>query len=139
MKEQIEKLEVQLQELKKVYEIEQRIRYELSEHKHFDKGQIVTNGKKIGIVEWTSNQSCDCAYEKGYMGLQLITENRGFLCFAKRDEWEVVDDNYYLQTHKIEIELTGLEIEEIKYSLGGRNINPNKSKSKILDYFNTIH
>lgn len=139
MKEQIEKLEAQLKELKEVYEKEQRIKYESQIHVHFDEGDIVTNGKDIGIVGWTENKVCNCPYESGYMGVSLITGSRGFLGFTKRDEWKKVDDEYFRSTFNIELALTGLEIEDLKYYIGSRNVNPNQSKTKLLDILDSIH
>lgn len=137
MKEQIEKLEAQLKELKEVYENEQKIKYESQSHKHFEKGDIVTNGKDVVVVEWTENSAIGMPYEKGYMGGSIINGNRGFGSF-KRDEFELVNDSYYRNEHKLEMSFTGLEIEEIKYSLGWRNCNPNKSKIKILDLLEAV-
>ena len=45
---------------------------------------------------------------------------------------------YYKKEHHISITLTGLEIEEVKHSLGWRNMNPNKSKSKLLDCLDAV-
>ena len=137
MKEQIEKLEAQLKELKEVYENEQRVNYETQPHKHFEKGDIVTNGNMVVVVEWTENKAINCEYEKGYFGGSIINGNRGFSSF-KRDEYEIVTDEYYKKEHEISIKLTGLEIEEIKYSLGHRNCNSNKSKSKMLDCLDAV-
>ena len=137
MKEQIEKLEAQLKELKAVYENEQKIKYENSEHKHFEKGDIVTNGDRIVIVEWTENKGIGCEYEKGYFGGSIINGRRGFGTF-KRDEFELVTDEYYRKKHHISITLTGIEIEEVKYYLGWRNVNPNKSKTKMLDCLDAV-
>lgn len=97
MKEQIEKLEAQLKELKEVYENEQKTKYESQPHKHFEKGDIVTDGNQIVIVEWTENNACGMPYEKGYMGGSIINGNRGFGSF-KRDNFEVVSDAYYKST-----------------------------------------
>ena len=138
MKEQIQKLEAQLKELKDVYEAEQKTKYENQPHKHFEKGDIVSNGKDIVIVEWTENNACGMPYEKGYMGGSIINGNRGFGSF-KRDEFEIINDPYYKSNHTLTFSLTGLEIEEIKYSLGWRNCNPNKSKSKMLDLLEAVH
>jgi len=137
MKKQIEKLEAQLKELKEVYENEQRAKYEASEHKHFEKGDIVTNGDRIVVVEWTENKGIGIEFEKGYFGGSIINGNRGFGIF-KRDVFSIVTDDYYTKEHQITIALTGLEIEEVKYSLGGRNCNPNKSKTKMLDCLDAI-
>lgn len=139
MKQEIQELENQLKKLKDAYELEQKTVYESKQHKHFDEGDIVTNGKDIGIVGWTENKGCNCPYDKGYMGISLITGSRGFMAFAKRDEFELVTDDYYTKQHKIEFELSGLEIEELKHTLGWRNLNPNKTKSKMLDLLETFH
>jgi hypothetical protein len=138
MKEQIEKLEAQLKELREVYENEQQIKYENQEHRHFEKGDVVTDGNYICVVEWTENKGIDKPYEKGYMGASIINGSRGFGTF-KRDLFNKVEDPYYLSSHKIEIELTGIEIEEVKYSLGWRNMNTNKSKTKMLDVLDAAH
>lgn len=137
MKQEIQELENQLEKLKKAYEIEQQISYEKQLHKHFDEGDIVTNGKDVGIVGWTENVGCDFPYNKGYAGISLISGNRGFGTY-KRDEWDLVKDDFYTTSHKIEIDLTGLEIEDLKYVLGSRNVNPNKTKSKLLDLLDSI-
>ena len=94
MKEQILKLEAELKALKDVYEYEQKKMYENSKHKHFEKGDIVTNGDKIVIVEWTENKGIGCDYEKGYFGGSIINGRRSFGTF-KRDEFEIVADEYY--------------------------------------------
>lgn len=137
MREQIEKLEAQLKELKSVYETEQKTKYELSQHKHFDFGDIVTNGTTIVVVEWTENKVIGCEYEKGYFGGSIINGSRGFAIF-KRDEFEIMLDNYFKKEHQVTITLTGLEIEDIKYSLGYRNCNPNKAKTKLLDCLDAV-
>lgn len=137
MKQQIEKLEARLKELKEVYENEQKIKYESQSHKHFEKGDIVTNGDRIVVVEWTENKGIGCEYEKGYFGGSIINGNRGFSTF-KRDEFSIVTDIYFTKQHEISINLTGLEIEEIKYPLGWRNCNPNKSKTKMLDCLDAV-
>ena len=72
------------------------------------------------------------------MGISIINGSRGFLACAKRDEYDIVNDLYYTQNHSINIQLTGLEIEELKYTLGYRNMNPNITKSKILDVLDSI-
>ena len=138
MKEEIKKLEENLKELKKAYEQKQKEDYENKKHKNFKKGDLVTNGAETGIVGWTENKACDCPKEKGYMGISLITGSRGFKAFAKRDEYTLVKDKYYDKIHKVKIELTGIEIEELKYTLGYRNCNSNKVKSRMLDYLDTL-
>jgi hypothetical protein len=132
MKEQIKKLEDQLKELKQAYTDEQKIQYESSKHKHFEKGDVVTDGSDILIVEWTENNAIEISYDKGYMGCSRINKRRGF-CTFKRDEFSLVEGDYYSKPHLFEIILTGFQIEDIKYCLGERNVNPNKTKTKFLD------
>ena len=139
MKEQIQELENQVKKLKEAYEIEEKSSYENKPHKHFDEGDIVTNGSYIGIVGWTENLGIGLSYDKGYMGISIINGNRGFFGGAKRDEYELVSDLYYTQNHSINIQLTGLEIEELIYTLGYRKMNPNKTKSKLRDLLESVH
>lgn len=117
IKQQIDELELALKRLKSSYEEEEKEAYEKQEHKHFKEGDIVRKGQEVGIVGWTENKSCDCPYEAGYMGVNLITGSRGFSAFQKRDEWELVEDTYYRDVHKLEIELTGVELEDIIFAL----------------------
>lgn len=135
---EIKALEKSLDALKKAYEKEQLKEYEEKEHKHFNDGDLVVSGEVIGVVEWSENIAIGCNYSKGYMGVNLQSGNRGF-AVLKRDEFELVTDGYYKKIHAIVIELTGLEIEELKYTLGWRNCNPNKTKSKVLDILDSIH
>ena len=136
MEQIIKKLEDQIAELKKAYKQKQTEAYENSSHKWFNVGDWVTDGKHIGIVGWTENEACNCPRDKGYMGVDLKNGSLGFIAFTKRDEWELLKGSllaYYTRKTKIEIELTGEEINRLKYHLGGRNGNPSKIKSKLLD------
>ena len=139
MEEQIKELESQIKKLKEVYRVEQKKSYENKSHKNFNEGDIVTNGSNIGIVGWTENKACNCSLDSGYMGISLINGSRGFLAFAKRDEYEIVKDEYYINTHAIYIQLTGLEIESLKDSLGNRNCNPTQTKTKLIDILDDLH
>jgi hypothetical protein len=138
MKEQIEKLEAQLKELKEVYEKEQKTMYENMPHKHFEKGDIVTDGNNIVLVEWTENKAIRNEYEKGYMGGSILNNRLGFGTF-KRNNFEPVTDKYWTKDHYIDLSLTGIEIEELKYYLGDRNMNPNNAKTKLLDLLDAAH
>ena len=139
MEKEIKEMESQIKKLKEAYQVEQKNAYENKPHKDFKEGDIVTNGNNIGIVGWTENKACNCPLESGYMGISLINGSRGFLAFAKRDEYKIVSDEYYINTHSVVLALTGLEIEELKYTLGQRNYNPNKTKSKLLDLLDVLH
>ena len=138
MKEQIEELKNKVKEIETAYALEQKQSYENKPHKHFDKDDLVSDGKRVGVVGWTENKVCNCPYESGYMGVSLISDSRGFLAFAKRDDWYKVDETYYKSKHLLVIELTGLEIEDLKYKLGGRNVNPCEAKTKLLDHLDHI-
>ena len=139
MEDQIKELESQVKKLKEAYQVEQRNSYENKPHKNFNEGDIVTNGSNIGVVGWTENKACFCPLDKGYMGISLINGSRGFLGFAKRDEYEIVSDGYYNNTHSVILTLTGLEVEELKNTLGYRNCNPNKTKLRLLDLLDALH
>jgi hypothetical protein len=61
----------------------------------------------------------------------------GFSTF-KRDEFEIVIDEYFRKVHQVSIMLTGIEIEELKYSLSSKNCNQNRSKIKLLNCLDAI-
>jgi len=137
MTDQIKKLEEALKELKETHATQEKKEYESKTHKTFSSGDIVTNGNTVGVVGWTENKLIGCEYDKGYMFLNYITNPRGG-GVVKRDDFDLVTDPYYTKTHVMQFALTGLEIEELKYSLGYRNCNPNPTKDKIysvLDCF----
>lgn len=133
MKKEIELIESNLTELKRKYELQERMDYERAAHKVFTEGDIVRKDDMIGIVGWTENDAINCPSHAGYMGVSLITGTRGFLAPTRRDEWDIVNDPYYRTNYKINIELTGLEIEDLLYYIGPQNFNPNESKSKLID------
>lgn len=133
MRLEIEQLEKTLAELKRKHELQERLDYEKAVHKSFKGGDIVKNGEQIGIVGWTENKAGNCPEEAGYMGLSLITGTRGFMAFAKRDEWELVTDAYYQNLYVVKIPLTGLEIEDLLYCIGAENFNQNAAKSKLIN------
>lgn len=133
MRKEIEQLEKQLIELKKAYEKKEHEDYTKSQHKEFKKGDIITNGIDTGIVGWIENKHMNITADMGYMGVSLISGTRGFASPLKRDEWELVNDPYYMNTHELKLELTGLEIEDLLYYIGPRNFNHNAAKSKLID------
>lgn len=132
MKQEIEQLEKQLAELKKAYEKKEYQDYVKSPHKVFKEGDIITNGIDTGIVGWVENKHMNITADMGYMGVGLISGTRGFASPLRRDEWELVNDPYYHNNHKIEIELTGLEIEGLLYYIGPENFNSNPAKTKLI-------
>lgn len=138
MKKEIEQLENSLLELKKQYEVNERIDYEKSPHKAFKEGDFVKKGDTVGIVGWVENQAIKCFEDAGYMGVSIITGSRGFLAPTRRDEWDLVDDRYYKNSYELKMELTGLEIEDLLYCIGPSNFNPNKAKSKLIDMLKSL-
>lgn len=136
MKDIIKKMESNLNELKIAYAEEERNKYENKEHKHFEIGSIVSNGYFIGVVKWSHNTAIDCPYQKGMMGVDILNGERGFGCF-KRDEFNLVEDDYYLSKYSLKVELTGIEIEDIKYSL--RRTNPSQTTAKLLCILDNFH
>lgn len=138
MKKEIEQLESILAELKREYEIQERLNYENATHKAFKEGDIVKKGDQVGIVGWVENMAINCPEKSGFMGVSLITGSRGFMAPARRDEWELVIDPYYKNSFEVKIELTGLEIEDLLYYIGPCNFNPNEAKSKLIDILKTF-
>ena len=108
-------------------------------HKKFYPGDIVTDGEKVGRVKWTSNSGVGIPFDHGKMGIDIINGNRGFWAGARRNDFNKVPDFIYeyLQTpQKITLELTGEEIEAIFSGYFGlRNVNPDKTRIKMLDVF----
>jgi len=136
MRKQIEDLEKLVAELKVKLAEKERQDYESKQHVNFEIGDIVTNGNHIGVVAWTKNTtSFECSEDKGYMGIDLINGCRGFLGFAKRDDYKKVEDPYYLKSHKIEFELTGVEIECLLYYLRPGYSKEKEKTIKILESF----
>ena len=133
MKKEIEQLESNLAELKRKYELQERLDYEAAAHKVFNEGDIVKKGDMVGIVGWIENKAINCLGHAGYMGVSLITGTRGFLAPTRRDEWELVNDPYYTSIYDVKIVLTGLEIEDLLFYIGPSNFNPNAAKSKLID------
>jgi len=136
MKELIEKMELDLKQLKVAYEAEELSKYENKEHKHFEIGSIVSNGCHTGIVRWTKNEAIGCPYAKGMMGVEILSGNRGFGCF-KRDEFNLVNDSYYNTKYHIQLALTGLEIDDIMYSL--TRANASTSTTKLIKILESVH
>lgn len=138
MKKEIEQLEANLAQLKREYEMQERLNYENATHKVFKEGDIVKKGDQVGIVGWTENNAINCPQNAGYMGVSLITGTRGFMAPCRRDEWELVNDPYYTNSYELKAELTGLEIEDLLYCIGPQNFNPNPAKSKLTDLLRSI-
>lgn len=138
MNKEIEQLEQSLVELKRQYEIKERLDYEKSPHKAFKEGDFVKKGDVIGIVGWVENKASNLPEHAGYMGVSLITGTRGFMAPARRDEWDLVDDRYYKNIYELKMELTGLEIEDLLYCIGPSNFNFNAAKSKLIDKLKSL-
>jgi len=133
----IEEIEKNLAAMKEAYAEEQKESYEKKEHKHFEVGEIVTDGNNVGVVGWTENKACGAAYEMGYMGIDLINGNKGFMAFAKRDEFKLVESTFYNDVHDVKLSLTGVQIVDLKYRLRTTNSSETtREVMKILNLFN---
>lgn len=120
MKENIEAMRQQLNQMEALVKQQEAEEYKNRPHKAFAKGDFVTKGDSMGKVEWTENLICNCPEKDGYMAVDLLTGNRGLACFEKRDEWDLVDSqaySYLTQSHTKEVKLSGEEIELIRYYL----------------------
>jgi hypothetical protein len=137
MKDQIERMETLLREMKSEHEKEEKLNYESKPHKHFNKGDMVAKGTDVGIVEWVENGD-NCPLEAGYMGVNRISGEMGFMAYQRRDDWDIVNDPYYRDRHTLTVELTGIEIERLKHDLVGRNCNPSSPKEKIFDAIDAL-
>jgi hypothetical protein len=125
MKEHIEKLEgyievleKELQALKLAHETKEREEYEKQEHKTFNIGDWVVNGVKVGKVGWVENKEMGITEQMGYCGVFLRHGNGFLLAPSKRDEWSLIKGKelaYLNGTHKLEVELTGEQLQELKY------------------------
>jgi len=140
MKELIEKMEQDLQELKKQWNIQQEKEYRAQEHKDFKKDDYVTNGDIIGIVGWTENKHMNIVHEDGYMGVNIINKKGGFIAPVKRDEFTELETSkreYYENIHTVTFQCNGISIDrfmsEIHY-----NLNPFDGKTSLLDSLNYI-
>lgn len=141
MEQAIKDLEQQVEVLKNAYKQKQREEYESSLHKSFEVGDWVTNGKHVGVVEWIENKARDFLRDDGYMGVDLKNGSLGFRAGTKRNMWDLLEGDlrkYYTENMTIEIELTGEDINRLKYDLGSRNINPSTIKTKLLDILDAV-
>jgi len=136
MEKEILELEAQLTRLKEAYRKQQKEQYENKLHRNFNFGDIVTDRNIVGMVAWTENKSIGLDHKMGYMGLEIVSGNRGFIAPVKRDDYTLVTDPYYTDIHSITLQLTGLEIEELKYCLGSYS---NKTKDIVLGVLELVH
>jgi hypothetical protein len=121
MKELIIELEARIADLKEAYIKEEKLKYEQQPHKDFNIGDFVTNGNKIGIVEWTENKDWGISYEQGYMNIDLdpFDPRNGISMHdtVRRDDWDKVEDPYYTNEYDVNLSLTGLEIERLRHTI----------------------
>jgi hypothetical protein len=141
MRELIIELESKLADLKKAYIKEEKLRYEQKPHKDFNAGDLVFNGDSIGMVEWTENKDQGISYEQGYMCI----DNDPFrprnellrLETVKRDKWDKIDDPYYTRIYKVNLSLTGLEIERLKRSI--KSISTSKGRiNQLMEFLDSF-
>ena len=125
MKEHIEKLEgyiekikKELQALKLAYQEKEKKEYEKQKHKTFKIGDWVVNGVTVGKVGWVENKEMGITEQMGYCGVFLRHGNGFLLAASRRDEWSLIKGKelaYLNGTHKLEVELTGEQLQELRY------------------------
>jgi hypothetical protein len=116
MTEHIERLEKELIALKDAYEKQQRDEYEKQNHKTFKKGDWIKKGEQIGKVGWIKNDCMNITEDMGYCGIDLRSGNGGFAAACKRDEWQLIEGEeltYLTKKHKLKIELTGEQVQDL--------------------------
>ena len=116
MTEHIEKLEKELIALKEAYKKQQRYEYEKQNHKTFKKGDWIKKGEQIGKVGWVKNECMNITEDMGYCGIYLRNGRGGFAAACKRDEWQLIEGEeltYFTKQHKLKIQLTGEEIQDL--------------------------
>ena len=138
MKEIIRALEDQVAQLKKLDERLECEAYENKEHKNFRVGDLVTDGKIVGFVGWIENKCCNCTESQGYMGVDIVNGDLGFIAPVKRDDWALCEDKFYTNGHQVKLCLTGIDIYRLRYDLRGRNVNPSPVKTMIFDLLDKI-
>lgn len=136
MKEQIENLEKVLRDLKESYEKKEKEIYLNQPHKDFNVGDWVFKDDLIGVVYWIENKYMNISKSDGYMAVDLKTGRLGLMTGVKTDEWDLLEGDllkYFTKSVKYTINLTGEDLERLKYDLSGRNVNPSNPKNKLFD------
>ena len=116
MKEHIENLEKGLIALKDAYNKKEREEYEKQNHITFKKGDWIKKGEQIGKVSWVKNDSMNITEDMGYCGIELRNGSGGFAAACKRDEWQLIEGEeltYLTKKHKLKIELTGEQVQDL--------------------------
>lgn len=138
MQEIIDQLKKNLKELEEQHAVKEYEDYKKQIHKSFKVGEYVRKGQQIGKVYWVENKAMNCVESDGFMAVDLMTGTRGLACFEKRNEWQLVsaeEKNYYDTAHILNIQLTGEQIEDIKYYL---NLSNGRSTPNIVNFLEQI-
>lgn len=124
MKEQLEVLKEQIASMEREMQEQEAAEFRKGPHKTFKPGDWVTDGEKVGVVEWVENSCCNCPESHGLMGVNLKNGSRGFFAFAKRNDFAYLDPKdrlYYTGEMEISVILSGEEIEALKDILRCQN------------------
>lgn len=130
----IEKLEEIAANAREQLESEERKEYENAKHKEYAINDWVTDGDRIGRVQRI--------IDGGYINVDIKNGDGGTLCQTKVNKYEPLSNeliDYYESPQSFIVELTGEDIEALFMSYAGfRNLNPSKTKTKIIDALEKI-
>jgi len=136
MEEIFQKLRDAIDKLEEEYKRKQIEEYKKTPHIQFKTGDIVTNGEIIGRVVWTENPALNISEEEGFMGVDILNGDLGFLGPCKRNDFRLVSRDtlkLLMQPHDIFIELTGEQIYELLYYIDSRDTSYRKSKNILRE------
>ena len=132
--EDIEKLEEIAANAREQLKADERKEYENAKHKEFPADAWVTDGEIIGKVVRN--------IRKGYVNINIKNRDGGLLTNAKINDFESLPQelvDYYKGDHALIVNLTGEDIEALFMSYAGfKNVNPSKTKTKIIDALERI-
>lgn len=85
----------------------------------FEIDAIVTDGERLGIVEWVENKSLGITKDMGYCGIYLISPKKGSIVSYKRNNWQLVktlkkDKSKRYSTNKVD--LSNIDVKPLKES-----------------------
>ena len=127
----VEQLEEIAANERKRIEREEEERYQAGPHTPFEIGDWVTDGERVGKIQAIFDLKI------GRINVHIVNKNGGCLCGGKARDWDYLDDetrDYYTTEQEMTVRLTGEDIEACFMSyLGLRNVNPSKTKDKLID------
>ena len=128
----IDKINKMIEDLKHL-----RDDYKEKEHKYFEVGDIITNKDIIGEVKWIKNKAIGFRKEDGFCGISLLNNDNGFMV-VRNDDYRLTSlgNNYFNKNFKIELELSGKDINRLIYEL--QRVPFSKATDKILNKLESL-